>query len=147
MGGHAGFDPSTIEALRPGLGVTLIIWAFSYCLVLSANPPSEAANKTGPPPRLELNKFDKYFQEQIEKFSGTGIRDCHHQGRRVIFSKTYGVRDLDTKQPITEDTIFVVGSTTKSMTAALIATLVDEGKLAWDDPKSKYLPDFKMPDD
>ena len=44
------------------------------------------------------------------------------------------------------DTIFAIGSTTKAFTSAAVGMLVDEGKLAWDDPVIKYLPDFALYD-
>jgi len=47
---------------------------------------------------------------------------------------------------VDEHTRFAIGSTTKAMTAAAIGMLVDEGKLAWDDPVTKYLPDLELAD-
>lgn len=58
----------------------------------------------------------------------------------------YGVRELGKPGAVDPDTRFAVASNTKSMTAALLATLVDEGKLGWEDPVTKHLPDFAMYD-
>ena len=57
-----------------------------------------------------------------------------------------GYRDVEKQLPVTEDTLFCVASCSKSMTAALIACLVDEGKLDWDVPVKHYVPHFRMYD-
>ena len=49
-------------------------------------------------------------------------------------SQTFGVRDRDSGAPVTPATLFRIGSTTKSMTALLVATFVDDGLLGWDQP-------------
>ena len=60
---------------------------------------------------------------------------------------TYGVRDLTSGAPFTPDTHFLVGSTTKSMSSLLVATHVDDGALAWDQPVRDVWPDFRAPSD
>ncbi len=59
---------------------------------------------------------------------------------RIVLARGFGVADTDTKRPVTPGTIFAIGSSTKAFTATLIGMLVDEGKMAWDDPVTKYLP-------
>src|SRR4029078_9882125 len=54
------------------------------------------------------------------------------------------VRDIATKQPVDADTIFFTGSTGKAFTNAALATLVDEGKIKWDDKVIDHMPDFRM---
>jgi CubicO group peptidase (beta-lactamase class C family) len=83
-----------------------------------------------------------------------GARDWHVpglavavvKGGSVVFSKGYGVRELGKPGPVDEHTLFAIGSTTKAMTAALVGMLVDEKKLAWDDPVTKHLPWFALSD-
>jgi len=62
----------------------------------------------------------------------------------VILTHGFGVSDVEKQTPVTPETIFAVGSTTKAFTSALVAMLVDESKMDWDDPVSKYLPYFQM---
>ena len=62
-----------------------------------------------------------------------------------MFAKGYGVRDIDAGGAVDEHTRFAIGSTTKAMTAAALGMLVDEGKLSWDDPVTKYLPVVPAP--
>ena len=65
---------------------------------------------------------------------------------KVVLASGYGVRKLGGEQRVDADTIFPTGSTGKAVTAAALAILVDEGKLAWDDKVIDHLPDFRMYD-
>jgi len=65
---------------------------------------------------------------------------------RVTLTRGYGVRRMGEASPVTEQTLFGVASNTKAMTAAALAMLVEEGKVAWDAPVTRYLPDFAMSD-
>ena len=49
-----------------------------------------------------------------------------------------------TSQPVDADTIFFTGSTGKAFTTAALATLVDAGKIKWDDKVIDHMPDFRM---
>ena len=67
---------------------------------------------------------------------------------KVVFD-VQGVADLATRRPMTPDTLFWAASNTKGVAAALMLTVVDEGKVSLDDPVEKYLPafaDFKVAD-
>ncbi len=64
----------------------------------------------------------------------------------VIFSGGFGVRDREQGLPVTENTIFAIGSSSKAFAAASVALMVDDGKLEWDKPVRDYLPTFKLKD-
>ncbi|MBL8270614.1 serine hydrolase [Steroidobacter sp.] len=68
------------------------------------------------------------------------------QDGKVLLAKGYGVLDVNGTQAVDADTIFAIGSVSKSFTTAVMATLVDEGKLDWDRPVHEYLPWFRMYD-
>ncbi len=74
---------------------------------------------------------------------GTAVAVVNKSG--IIHSITSGVRDQTTQQPVTTQTLFSVGSTTKSMTSLLVATYVDEGALDWDQPVREVWPEFRAP--
>lgn len=58
----------------------------------------------------------------------------------------YGLANKDTGLPVTNDTIFQIGSNTKVFTATLIMQLVDEGKVDLDAPARRYVPELKLAD-
>ena len=63
---------------------------------------------------------------------------------KVAFSECFGYADVENKIPVTNKTIFPIGSSSKPFTATMIAMLVSEGKMDWNDPVEKYLPYFKL---
>ena len=62
----------------------------------------------------------------------------------VIFVRGFGLSDLELETPVTPETIFAIGSITKSFTATLAGMLVDEGEMGWDDPVTEYIPYFTL---
>ncbi|MFN9800871.1 MAG: serine hydrolase domain-containing protein, partial [Bacteroidota bacterium] len=58
----------------------------------------------------------------------------------------YGVANASTNEPVTDETVFAIASNSKGYTAAALATLVDKGKIKWDDKVRKYLPEFELYD-
>jgi len=64
----------------------------------------------------------------------------------VVFTGMRGERRAGSGERIDADTLFKIASNSKAMTAAVLARLVDRGRLAWDDPVIKHLPQFRMHD-
>jgi len=64
----------------------------------------------------------------------------------VVFAQGFGVRDIDRKEPVTPRSLFAIGSTTKAMTAFVLATLLAEGKATWDTPVREAVPEFRLAD-
>jgi CubicO group peptidase (beta-lactamase class C family) len=62
---------------------------------------------------------------------------------KVVYQTYQGVMDLDSKQPVTAQTMFRVASMTKPVTSAAIMMMVEEGKVHLNDPISRYIPEFK----
>ena len=62
----------------------------------------------------------------------------------VILQHGFGLRDIENDLPVTPETLFQIGSTTKAFTATLIAMLVEEGKMNWDDPAADHIPGFAL---
>src|SRR5262249_27081546 len=63
-----------------------------------------------------------------------------------LLLKGFGVRERGRAEPITPDTVFPLASCSKAFTTTLLAMLVDDGVMDWDDPVRKHLPGFKLPD-
>ena len=101
---------------------------------------------TTPDQAALLAEIDQYIQKVQKDWEVPGIAVAIVQGDKVLMAKGYGVRDINTKEAVDENTLYAVASNSKAFTAAAMAILVDEGKVAWDDPVSKYLPTFQMPD-
>jgi CubicO group peptidase (beta-lactamase class C family) len=91
-----------------------------------------------------LQGFDEYVSKAIKDWEVPGVAIAVVKDDKIVFAKGYGVRELGKSDPVTANTIFAIGSSSKAFTAAALAMLVDEGKLKWSDPATKYLPDFQL---
>ncbi len=87
-------------------------------------------------------RLDSLFQAQILP-GGPGATALVMMGDSVVFSKSYGVADIQTQVPIDANTLFNLGSISKTFVANGILMLRDEGKLSLEDSLIKYFPSFK----
>lgn len=109
-----------------------------FCLLGIAGYPQST--------EVDLDALDAYIEQARRDWKVPGLAVAIVKDGQVLHAKGYGVRSLETGEPVTEETLFAMASTTKAMTAAALAMLVDEEKVDWDDPVVKYLPDFKLED-
>ncbi len=80
------------------------------------------------------------------KVGAVGVSIAIVEDGKTTLARGWGVRKLGENAPADSQTIFQTGSTGKAMTAAALAVLVDDGKIAWDDPVIKHMPWFRMYD-
>ncbi|HVS16561.1 MAG TPA: serine hydrolase [Thermoanaerobaculia bacterium] len=97
--------------------------------------------------REALEGFDAVVERALEDFAVPGLALAVVADDEVVLAQGYGVRDKGTGEPVTEDTLFAIGSTSKAFTAFILGTLVDEGAITWDQPVIELLPDFRLYDD
>jgi len=108
---------------------------FSFAVVAQNSTPST------PPPDLDV-----YVANSMKTFDVPGMGIAIVKDGKVVVAKGYGVRKLGDPTPVDEFTMFAIGSNTKAFTTAALATLIDEGKLSWDDRVYERLPGFVMYD-
>lgn len=89
---------------------------------------------------------DAYIQAALKAWKVPGLALAIVRDDSVIYAKGYGVREIGKPAPVTERTVFAIGSSSKAFTAAGIAMLVDEKKVSLDAPASTYLPGLQLAD-
>ncbi|HWT03088.1 MAG TPA: serine hydrolase [Pyrinomonadaceae bacterium] len=94
----------------------------------------------------KLKEIDDYAAKAGRDWNVPGFAIAIVKDDRVVFAKGYGVRESGKPAPVDDKTLFAIASNTKAFTAAALAILVDEGKVKWDDPVTKYLPEFQLYD-
>jgi dipeptidyl aminopeptidase/acylaminoacyl peptidase/CubicO group peptidase (beta-lactamase class C family) len=100
---------------------------------------------TRPKRRLDQTRLQARLTELVAKHDVPGATiGVLHDGD--IFEAAAGVTSLETKVPVTTDTVFQIGSMTKPWTTTVIMQLVDEGKIDLDAPVRTYLPNFSVAD-
>jgi len=109
--------------------------------------PQALAQEPGPTIEQRLEKLTEVMEEQRIELHIPGMALAVVQGDQVIYSRGFGMADLENGKPVTPETLFAIGSTTKAFTASLVGMLVDEGKMSWDAPITDYLPYFVLPID
>ncbi len=89
-------------------------------------------------------KIDSLTELTLKTFDVPGIAVAVVKDGKVIHAKGYGVRSLNTKQKVDENTLFGIASNSKAFTVAALGMLIDDGKLKWDDKVTDYIPEFRM---
>lgn len=92
----------------------------------------------------KIKAFDAYVEASKNSWTVPGLAVVVVKDNEVLFNKGYGVRELGTKHMVDTQTLFACASTTKAMTATCMGILVDEGRVNWNDPVIKHLPDFRV---
>lgn len=85
-------------------------------------------------------------QQSLDAFNVPGLAVVVVQDGQVVLAEGFGVRDIASGAPVNSDTLFGIASNTKAFTTAALQRLVDEDKLAWDDPVVRYIPEFRLSD-
>jgi CubicO group peptidase (beta-lactamase class C family) len=121
--------------------MTLAVWGALAGAPVMAAPVADAdfANRVIP-------SFSDDVRRALKTFDVPGMAIAIVVNGEVLSARGYGVRKLGEPTPVDGKTLFEVASNSKAFTAATLAMLVDEGKLAWDDPVTKHLPGFQMYD-
>ena len=112
----------------------------SIAVVLAASQPLGAQRAPN------LATFDQYVSHAARDWKVPGMAVAIVKNDSLVFAKGYGVLEQGKPAMVNEHTRFAIGSTTKAMTVAALAMLVDEGKLHWDDRVIDHLPDFRLYD-
>jgi CubicO group peptidase (beta-lactamase class C family) len=91
-----------------------------------------------------IQELEKLAQKQIQENVVPGIAIAVVFQDKAVYAKGFGVRDVNTKQPIDADTVFQLASVSKSIGSTVVAELVGEGKITWDSKLTALDPPFSM---
>jgi CubicO group peptidase (beta-lactamase class C family) len=116
-------------------------------LAIAAIPPAFAEGSFDLPAGAHFNlqklqRVGDYLREQIANGKIPGAILLIRQHDKPVYHEFFGVRDVATKLPMTDDTIFRLFSMSKAITSVAAMMLIDQGKLRLDDPLAKYIPSF-----
>src|SRR5436190_4191849 len=123
-----------MRTARARLGLTL-------GLAFAAIAGTASAQAREPYPGL-----DAYITKAITAWNIPGVGVAIVRNDSVIYAKGFGTLGVTNRSPVNERTLFEIGSSSKAFTATLIAMLVSDGKMRWDDRITNYLPDFRLYD-
>lgn len=111
-----------------------------FAAVVLLVAPFPVAARQAPP------DFDAYVARVLDTFDVPGVSVAIVKDGKVLLAKGFGVKDLDTGEPVDGHTLFGIASNTKAFTASALGLLVEEGKIGWDQKVIEILPWFRMYD-
>ncbi|MEM9290690.1 MAG: serine hydrolase [Acidobacteriota bacterium] len=93
-----------------------------------------------------LAGLDEVLEQAVEDFNLPGLGLAVVFQGELVYAEGFGYRDVEAELPMTADTLFAIGSTTKAMTSTVLGMQVDEGLLDWDQPLVELMPAFRLSD-
>jgi len=99
---------------------------------------------SAPELQQKLDILVEQLEQQRQTLHVPGMAIAVVKDDEVILTHGFGIASVEKETPVTPETIFAIGSSTKAFTSNLVGMLVDEGKMDWDDPVTEYLPYFQM---
>ena len=96
---------------------------------------------------LRLNGIDIEIENVLKAYNAAGLSIAVVENNKTIYSKGFGFRDLENKLPVTANTIFPIGSITKSFTASLLGIFENQNQLSLKDKPSLYIPKLQFHND
>jgi len=130
--------PSIRRAGPPGLSALATL---ALCAILGSTALPAQAGRAFDPARLR--RLDAYLQQSVDSQWIAGAVALVLRDGQVVYERAVGWADREAKRPMTSDAIFRIASQTKAITSAAILMLVEEGRIALNDPASKWMPTFR----
>lgn len=93
----------------------------------------------------DFAKLEQTVQAEMKATNTPGAAIGIVKNGQLVYSRGLGVANVETQQPVTPETLFRLGSTTKMFTAAALVMLAEEGKLKLDEPVGKCIPGLSEP--
>lgn len=114
---------------------------FAFLLLLSLRSFAQ------PPTDQRLKGLDTFALRLLKEWDAPGVTIAVVEKNKVIYTGGFGYRDYEKKLPVTENTLFAIGSCTKAFTASILGILEKEGKISLDKPVRDYLPELVFKND
>ncbi|MGE6576435.1 serine hydrolase domain-containing protein [Paenibacillus xylanexedens] len=123
--------------------VTLMLTILAPMSAMAAPAPMNNSNLTYETTKKAVIEKAKLL---TETYGTTSLQYALIDGGEIVVSGQTGKNDINDKVPLTSNTVYGIGSTSKMMLTAAVMKLVDEGKIDLDAPVVNYMPDFTMKD-
>jgi CubicO group peptidase (beta-lactamase class C family) len=93
-----------------------------------------------------IETLEAFIEEARVKAEVPGAAVAIVRDGRIVYARGFGVREIGSTTPVTPSDLFLIGSTSKSLSTFMMARLVDEGRFGWDTPVTQLLPSFALAD-
>lgn len=119
--------------------IRLLSAALVLAIACVASPPAPASDDP-------LIGLDAALESARDQWHAPGLAVAIVKDDQVVYARGFGTKHLGRNDPVDAHTLFTLASTTKAFTAIALGLLVEEGKLRWDDPVVRHIPEFRVAD-
>src|SRR5450830_50188 len=119
----------------------------SVAPLLSPTPSAEAAARRAAATvavKAILPEFDAQAEDIFTRSQAPGAAVAVVAGDGAVYVRCFGIREVGKPEKVDKDTVFQLASISKSFTTTMLAALVGEREIGWDDPVEKYWPGFAL---
>ena len=138
-----GSNPSEREVIKMKIKTVVMSLILFFIVFLGSS-------LTCTPLDRNKNKIEKHIEEFIQSYMDAyqipGLAIALVEDNKMWTARAFGVKNIDTKEPITTESIFHMASVSKPFSATTVMQLVEKGKMKLDDPLIQYLPYFRLDD-
>ena len=131
------------------MGLLLILLALVSCQVEDKQQNAGTLMQASPEKvgmsTERLSRIDTVISYYVENHWIPGAVALIARHGKIVYSKSFGMRDMETHDPMEKDDIFRIASMSKAITSVAVMMLYEKGAFLLDDPVSKYIPEFKNP--
>lgn len=148
-----------VSALALAFSTVLVLAGCTFGSPPAAAPSPSATGTVDPDPARDslatvtpenieaaLADLEASVEDAMDRTGTPGIAVGVISGGEVVFAEGFGVRDVDSGEPVDPDTVFAMASVSKSIGASVVARAIDEGLVTWSTPVADNLPEFALSD-
>src|SRR5580765_4856746 len=121
-------------------------YLFSLSIVFLLFQNLQAQTAIQQEPAFIRDSLDGYIKKGLIDWNLPGLAIVIVKDGKVVWMKGYGIRDVESKKPVDENTLFMIASNTKLFTGSSLALLETRKKISLDDPITKYFPGYRLYD-
>jgi CubicO group peptidase (beta-lactamase class C family) len=133
-----------IGVILLALGSATAAWSQSVPIASAPNPPADAVAIPAGSKERALRELPQIIADIMQRSQVPGMAVAVVIDGKTVLAQGYGTREAGKQAPVDAQTVFQIASISKSLSATVAAIEVSKGRAAWDDPVSRYLPDFKL---
>ena len=111
-----------------------------FCIALVVVPLTKSAGVNGQEKTPDLAQFEEVLRKDFEERGAPGAAIAIISGDRIVYSKMFGVSNIETGVPVTPDTLFLMGVTSRIFVSAALVSLAEEEKTELTEPIGNYIP-------
>lgn len=126
------------------LGGGTAVWSQPVPIASAPNPPADAVAIPPGSKERAVQELPQIVADIMRRSQVPGMAVAVVIDGKTVLAQGYGTREAGKQAPVDAQTVFQIASISKSLSATVAAIAVSKGRASWDDPVSRYLPDFRL---